>query len=428
MQLKYVQEATPFPGRGIVQHYTSNKGTDVIFHQSKGLVGANCYIWFPVGSRNESPSNEGIAHLVEHLVFQKNSPRIKDCIDTIENLGGELNACTTKEYVCFELNALSSKINKMIPFFWDMVFRPDVLAWDVKKELKVIAEELREDFSDPEVIAGEKIFEKAFKYPLGHGVGGKISKLKELNQKKALAFYHRHFTPGQAAICIVAGGSFKRFKNTIEQKLSSVPAVKKTQRRKSFKGVGKINPFQISLQKEVDGCFLSYIWPGTSFGGKFRLELTLLDHMLCGGLSSYLFEELRTKRGLIYSASSQAHSFTDNGLYEIELFCQKSQKNTVHSLFLKLWKDLIHKDVFTEGDLEKAKNQVIGSWSIELDDIETRNTFLAKGMMFQKEIRNFDDLCGDLMAVSLYDIKKLLKWWGEKPFSTAQILPKAKRS
>ena len=418
------QKMHPFQGRGPVESFTLANSADVLFHRPKGLVGANCFIWFKVGSRNETKEEEGLAHLVEHLIFQKQSQRINDCIRKIESFGADINACTTKEYVCYELSSVSHELDKVLASFLEMVFFPDFENWDVEKELKVIAEELREDLSDPEVVLGEKVFEKSFDYPLGHGVGGRISNLKYLSKEKAIKFYKKYFGLNNATICLVADKPSRLYRSIIEKCLSNANTFLGKSYSFKTRNLAKIEPFKIALKKDVDGCFISYIWPAHPIKGKFHLEFVLLDHMLCSGLGSILFEELRTKHGLIYSVSSQRHCFSDNGLYEIELFCQYTNRKRVKMLFSKLWKKLTDDIYLNEKNLEKAKNQVLGSWNLDLDDIDIRNSYLARGLMFRKKVKGFDELSKELRAINLYDIEKLLKWLGPVPLGVAEILPK----
>ena len=421
----FIGKSEPFSDRGEVSQYQYKNKTDLIFHKPSGLVGANCFIWFKAGSRYEKL--EGLAHLVEHLIFQKESTRIKNCIEKIERHGGELNACTTKEYICFELSILSNNLDKVIESFFEMVFMPDTNSWNVSKELKVIAEELREDGSDPSVDLGERVFEKAFSFPLGHRIGGKISNIKKLDKKKAMFFYQKYLNLAEATICLISNEPEEKYLDLFSSFSKNIVMKKELKVIPKGRKLGSIKSFQILKRREVDGCFLNFLWPGSPITGKYRLHFSLLDTILCSGLGGYLFEELRTKRSLIYGASSGIECFSDNGLYEIELFCSVINKKKVRKIFLEIWKELYHGKVLNDQMLESAKNQVINSWSLELDDIETRNSYLARGVMFRGEIKNFEELCQQLRNIDLYDMNRLLKWLGPVPKARAEIVPKNKK-
>jgi predicted Zn-dependent peptidase len=395
--------------RGPVKRFVFSNGAVFVHHRSPGLKSASLKIWFLAGSREEKKGQEGLAHLFEHMMFRVSRVRGKSMIRELENNGAELNAHTSKEYLCFETRCPLSRLSLNFPLFTSMILAPSFTEHELKEEKKVILQEIREDRDDHDLLAEEMLFSGIYPHDLGHSIIGTFSTVKSLGMKELEKYSGKFLCPPRMVVSLVAdvdAESYAEVLNSLmkdlnmRQQAKPIRPVLGTSTGKTKNVIKKITRFD-----ETALALLSF--PGNQMNGPFRAELVLLDYYLSEGMSSRLFRALREEEGLVYRFGTEINTFTDNGNYEI--FLSSSSAGIEKSIHKTL---TILEEIATNGidgeAIQRVRRALLDSWETAFDDVEDRNEYIGKGELFRGYVPSLKEMAALFEAVTPERIRKLL--------------------
>ncbi len=412
--------------KGIVEKTTYDNGAVFIHHKTPHLNASSLCVWFMVGSRNETQENQGICHLIEHMMFRgKFSSPEKGFVGKLEEAGADVNAFTTKETICFELSALGKRIPDIFENFMELVFSPTFDEAELEKEKKIVVQEIREDNDDHDLVAEEKSFEKSFSFPLGHSIAGTCQTVRSLTVKDLKKFYRKYLIPSRMVVTLVGDMSSLQYKRKLA-KLFEQFGMEKTGtpfRPKLKSRLGNIERFNATLKRgaEVSSVVMSGI--GACFDSDFRADMVLLNNYLSEGMSSLLFRSLREDEGLAYSLSSYPNFFTDNGSLILSVATQKKNVEKVYEKILQSF-ELIHKEGIPDKMLSQLKRQILDSWELSLDDVDEVNAYLSKVELYRGQMIKAKILEGNVERISPTRLKFLAEKILQHGFSSVKVLAK----
>ncbi len=363
-------------------------------------------VWVLTGTRDEDPEEIGISHFVEHLVFKGTKKRnAYQIARSLESLGGELNAYTTREQTTYHCTVLKEDWKIGLEVLSDLVCNMKISKKDFELEKKVVLQEIQMSDDSPEEIIYDYLFEHCYaNHPLGRQILGKSDTLSKMTQKKVYDFYKKFYQGSN--LIVSAAGPLEHDALVIEaqkmfrtRKTFDVPNVRRAPRWKATRKFYDDDSEQVHILLAL---------PATSFHDKYRFEAFIVNSLLGGGMTSKLYQAVREKQGLAYSVFSSLNTQVDCGNITIYAGTDPTKVKKVISIIkdelLKIKKDGIKK-----SDLDLFKTQVRGQLLMGSDDIDNRMTSLGVNEMIFADYRSVEKVIQEVEAVSEKSIKMYLK-------------------
>ena len=415
------------PDGSTVKLTTLPGGLRVITEQVPGVRSFAFGVWVAVGSRDESPAQLGSAHYLEHLLFKGTRRRSAlDISSSIEAVGGDINAFTTKEYTCYHARVLDADADLAIEVICDVVndalIRPD----DVEAERGVILEEIAMTDDDPEDCVHDEFASLVFEGTgLGRPILGTRESIESIGRGSINRFYRSRYLPSHMVVS--AAGSLdharvvaqvrRAFEPYLDPDAQPAPArrpggkasVGKASVGKASGGTRRARASGHGLRvrhRPIEQANLVMGMPGMPRGDERRYAQAVLTTAFGGGMSSRLFQEVREKRGLAYSVYAYAQGFADTGLFAMYAGCAPSKVATVIEVCREQLADLIVRGL-TSDELERGKGQVRGATVLGQEDTGARMTRIARSQLHDEPLLSIGGLLAKVDAVSMSDVRAL---------------------
>jgi predicted Zn-dependent peptidase len=393
--------------KGPIRRSLFSNGAVTLFHQFKGMNSAVVNLYFLAGSIFESEKEHGIAHVIEHMLFKEKEHGT--LLRELEQKGASVNAYTYKEYVCFEMECLGSRLNDFLPLFFKLFFNPVFNEKDLKVEKRVVIQEIKEDKDDHETEGLEILFNKHFPRPLGHPIAGAIKNVSSFTCNDLNKFYNKYFTADRMILSVVSGKTCNQLENILLKSMPTRMAKKKNPfRLNPKKRYGKINHFDSYLKRKMENCVVYYGIDGLSIEHDDYYTLMLLDDLLFEGLTSKFFLLLREKLGIVYGLGSSINSFLNTGNY---LMVFNTQKKYLNKLDTNI-KDTIEyysQNPFTEEEINFSKARILDAVEMGFDNMEGRSEFIALEELYGTRDYSTESLKKKMANIDSKSIIVLLK-------------------
>lgn len=342
--------------------HTFPNGIRLVHKPSKGEV-FHCGLMINAGSRDESLSEFGVAHLIEHTIFKGTKKRkAYHILSRLENIGGELNAYTSKEETCIYASILPIYLERAIELFADVIQNSVFPIHEIEKEKEVIIDELNSYLDNPLEQIHDEIEDLVFEgHPLGRNILGTEHSLKKLNRSKIIGFKNRNYTTDEMVVCTLGNINFDSVVKIINRYFGQIPETKRVHLRRDFK---KYIPKNVS--KELNLHQAHCVIANQAYGRNHPLkaELILLNNILGGpGLNSRLNMGIREKYGFCYNIESNYNQFAETGIFTVYMGTEFASMEKTQLLVLKELKKLRDQKLGTL-QLHFAKKQIIGQLAI----------------------------------------------------------------
>ena len=359
-------------------------------------------IWVGTGSRFESASENGAAHFIEHMLFKGTATRTAaELAEQMDQIGGQINAFTTKDCTCFYGKVLDTHLYQAIDVLCDMFFNSRFDDSDVNNERGVILEEIGMYEDTPEDRVVEQLFTSVYRgSSLARPILGKKSTLEKMTGQTLRNFMERRYRAKDIVVAI--SGSFSDADvDLLIEKFSGIP--------KSKKGrlpAAKYSTGLITKRKKIEQNHLCLAFPSVSCLDPDRYAMQLLNNIFGGGMSCRLFQELREKRGLCYSVGSFLATHDDIGLYCIALaLSADSEAEALRAVADEVMK--IKSSGVTLPELERAREQVKANILMGLESTNTRMNRMARSELVYGRVPDTEETIASYDAVTSEDILRL---------------------
>lgn len=356
-----------------------------------------------IGSVNENSKQVGISHFLEHMAFKGTEKRTALEISyEIESVGGFINAFTSKEMTAFHVKVLKDNVNLAVDIISDIVQNSTFDKIEFEKERGVIIQEIRQLNDAPDDLVFDMFQSKCFEgEKLGTQILGSEKDILSYSPDDLDSYMKSKYTTDK--MIFVASGNIehKSLKNLVEKytpKLHSfnVPSVETQVYKGGF----------IFKQKKLEQTHLIYGLKGLSHTDDNKFALSVLTTILGGGMSSRLFQEVREKRGLVYSIFAFNSNYKDTGTFGIYAACEdKKAKEVIDIIRFECGK--IAEDI-SEEELQKAKTQLKASLLMGLESSSTRMERLANQILLHKKISTPAETTQKIENIQLDSVKNLI--------------------
>jgi predicted Zn-dependent peptidase len=384
-------------------------GLRVVTENVPGVRSAAFGIWVGVGSRDETPAQAGAAHYLEHLLF-KGTPRrsAMDISASIDAVGGEMNAFTSKEYTCFYARVLDADLPLAVDVISDLVTSALLRSFDVDAERDVILEEIAMRDDDPGDLVHEEFADAMYgPTPLGRPILGTVETIESITPRAIRAFYRKRYQPQNMVVAAAGNVDHATVVRLVRRAFDSagmvggdeLPALHRTGAFRT-RGAGDIRV----LTKTTEQANVVLGVPGLARDDDRRFALGVLNAALGGGMSSRLFQEIREKRGLAYSVFSFASHYADTGMFGVYAGCMPKKVDEV----LEIARDELVK-VAEHGlgleELDRGKGQVRGGLVLGLEDTGSRMSRIGKAELLAGDLWSTADVLAAIDAVTVDDVR-----------------------
>ncbi len=378
-----------------------------------GLESVTVTVWVKTGSRNEDGKVGGISHFLEHMVFKgsKKRPSAKAISETVDAIGGEFNAGTSKDWTNFYIKTRVGNIETAMDVLSDMVLDPILDATEIEREKGTIIQEIAM-YEDTPMMHIPDVFEEVIfeGNPLGWDTAGTAKTVKTIKRSDFLAYRDIHYHPEQMMVSVVGGIDEKKSLSLVEKYFSSLKPFKGN----VFKGqefVSKQTKPQFKLQtkkSEQVHLILGFMSEGRGYSGRFAQSV--LATILGGGMSSRMFTEVRERRGLAYSIQTGMSRYQEVGYLSTYAGVDVAKADQAIAVILEQYQKLADgKLPVSLTELKKAKEFLKGHLALALEDTKDVTHFFADQALFTKDILTPEEVYKKVDKVSVEDVLKEAK-------------------
>ena len=370
--------------------HTFNNGIRIIHHQVASRI-AHCGLFINTGSRDEKPSEHGMAHFIEHLIFKgTNKRKAHHIINRLETVGGEINAYTSKEETCIYSCFLKGDFERSLELISDMVFHSVFPEKELLREKEVIIDEITSYRDNPSEQIFDDFEELVFKgNPIGRNILGTPLNLKRFTREDVLGFMIRNYHTDQMVFSSVANIDFRKVLKLTGRYLESIPA---NFSAGSPKPVPAYQPASVSVRKRTHQthCIIG----NTAFNlhDKRRMAMVLLNNILGGpGMSARLNLALRERSGYAYNVESHFTAYSNTGIFSVYFGTDKERLSKCRQLVYREF-EILRTSSLSPLQLKKAKRQLTGQLTISWENLESLMLAMGKSYMLFNRVDTMDEV------------------------------------
>lgn len=363
----------------IINSHILDNGMRVVHLHNKSTI-SHCGVIIDVGSRDETDEQQGIIHLIEHMLFKGTKKRRStQIINRLEDVGGELNAFTSKEETMIYASFLNKYSKRVVELLGDLVQHSTFPQAEIEKEIEVIKDEIQSYKDLPSELIFDDFEELIYENnSMSHSVLGQSKTLEHLHSDDLKAFYSQYYQPNNMLLFYVGDIKFEKLINWCNRYFYTSQNIEITKRRIIPNGA-------IPQHKEMNrDTYQIHNLTGKRAYNLYhdrRLALYMLNNILGGpGMNSLLNLSLRERHGLVYSVESTVQNYTDSGWWGVYYAtypenykkCERLIKNEI---------DKLQNKKLSASKLEKYKNQLIGQIALSNENKENLALSLAKSYL-----------------------------------------------
>ena len=363
--------------------------------------------WIGSGSRDEAAEVNGISHFVEHMVFKGTTTRSAQQIAReVDTIGGNLDAFTGKEMVCFNIKVLDENVPPALEVLADLVLHPTFTPDELTREQGVILEEIKMDEDNPDYLVNEVWTQNFWKGDaLGRPILGTAKTVSNFNQQVVFDFYAGRFTPRNMVFSAAGNLEHDAFVAQVEKEFDSLAVNGEAAALKM--DAPKATPhITLKRKKALEQVQFCLGVPAPPVNDPRRYGVYLLNTMLGGGMSSRLFQTIREDQGLAYAIYSEMNPFRDTGSLCVYAGTSVDKTRKVLQLTLQELRRLKEETV-SDVELKRAKDQVKSNMVIGLESSGSRMANLARQQMYFGRFFGIDEMMEEIEAVTTADVQEL---------------------
>ena len=387
------------------QTYTLSNGLKIIHKPDQSAV-TYCGLVINTGSRDEAENEQGMAHFIEHMLFKGTEKRRSGhIINRLENVGGELNAYTSKEETVVYATVLNEYFERAMELVSDIVLHSNFPQKEIDKEVVIILDEIQSYNDSPSELIFDDFEELLFdNHPIGHNILGKSELLEKYSTDDAFRFVHKQYRPEEMVFFTLGDIDFKQLVRWADKYLHTEITEPAHAKRLS---PTLYNPINRVINKNTHQ--VHFMLGNRSFDlyHPDRMGMYLLNNILGGpGMNSLLNLSLREKHGLVYNVESSYQPFTDTGMWSVYFGCDSENatrcEQLVHNELQKLREQLL-----SENALKKYKLQLVGQMAISVEHKENLALSLGKSFLRYGKIDSIEEVKQKIEAVTAEQLQRI---------------------
>lgn len=390
-----------------IEMTTLENGVRVITEAMPHVRSVSVGIWIGTGSRRETAEQNGISHFIEHMLFKGTTKRsAEDIARSVDSIGGNLDAFTAKELVCFNTKVLDEHLSLAFDVLADLVLHPLFRDEDIDKEKGVILEEIKMEADSPDYLVHE-IFSSNFwkDHPLGKPILGTRETVKRFDRQVIERYYRGVYAPSNLVVTAAGNLTHTRVVDLVREHFESLqpnspaPAenVPNTHARIALRN-----------KKSLEQVHLCLGVPSYPLPHQERFACYVLNTLLGGGMSSRLFQNIRERQGLAYAVFSELNPYRDTGCLSIYAGTSLESARKVVESIMKEFQQLKAERISVE-ELRRAKDHLKGSLMLSLESTSSRMSNLARQELYFGRFFSLDEVVESIELVSADDVQRVAR-------------------
>ena len=359
-------------------------------------------IWVNTGSAYEKANQNGISHFIEHMVFKGTKKRDALAIsEDIENVGGQTNAYTSREFTAFYAKMLKSDAELAIDVIADFIEAPTFDEAEMTKEKEVVVQEIKQGIDTPDDAIFDYFQQKAFDgLPLGRTILGPAETIRGFKRQDLKDYMQTHYAPSNMVVVAVGNIDHEHFVKLVEERLSN----------RGNKPLFDIEPQAYSggfyaENRDIEQAHVLLGFKGIEYKNLMYYPVSVFSTIFGGGMSSRLFQEIREKRGLVYTVYSFTNSHTLGGLFGIYAGTTADELNQLMPVVVDEIKKAVY-DKVSDKELNRAKTQLKASMLMALESSSSTAEVMARQFLIHGRVIPTDEIVAHIDEVTKDDIQK----------------------
>ena len=390
----------------MIEKKVTDNGITVIFDSIDNISTCSLGVFVRTGSKDELPDEDGISHVLEHMMFKGTEKRnYFEISEEVDYLGASINAHTSKEETVYYINSLSEYINKSSDILFDIVTNSLFSEKELEKEKDVIIEEIKMYEDMPDDLVFELNYRDAIKGNLGKNIIGTEESVKSFTSTKINQYYSERYTKDN--IVIVISGKFDKqeiidniekyfgkLKDNAIQKYATIPF--------------EFNVGNSKHEKDIKQVNICITHKGLSYMDEKRFYFDIVSNIMGGSMSSRLFQEIREEQGLAYSVYTYSQAYKEGGVVSTYIGTSKESYEKAVEITLKEFTKLRENGILTK-ELDKAKNKFLSKIAFSMENPRSRMSILGNYYLRNKVIFEVEEVKKEIMSLEENVINQFLK-------------------
>jgi len=381
-----------------------DNGFTVITERMDHVRSASVGIWVRSGSRHEAAALNGISHFIEHTLFKGTRNRTsREIAVESDAIGGHVDAFTSREVASYYVKVLDEHLPRAFDLLADLITAPLFAQEELDRERNVVTEEIKMVEDTPDDLVHE-VFVANFwpDHPLGRSILGTVDTLATFNQEKVADYFSAVYAPRNLVVAGAGNIEHEQFVEMVSRHLGNVK-----DRPVNLSAAAPSHATRrIVLDKDLEQAHLVLGTRCPSMTSEDRYSVHVLNVILGGGMSSRLFQTIREDRGLAYAVYSGVNAYTDAGYLSVYAATSPEQVNDVIRLSVAEF-DKIKTEAVTDGELQRAKDQLKVSIMLSLESTSARMSNLARQEIFFGRQSTLDEILERINRVTSDDVQRM---------------------
>jgi predicted Zn-dependent peptidase len=389
-----------------IRRTTLPNGMMVLTERMPHVRSVSLGVWIGTGSRDEQAEENGLSHFVEHMVFKGTTTRsARDIARETDAIGGNLDAFTGKETVCFNIKVLDTNVPAAMNILADLVLNPTFTPDDIAREQSVVLEEIKMDEDNPDYLIHEIHTANFWKNdPLARSILGTAKTVSSFDEAAVRRFHSERFAPSNMVFSAAGHLEHEEMIAEVTRYFGALAATSNTPAR--FPEPAATPHITLRNKKSLEQVQICLGVPAPRVDHPDRYALYLLSSILGGGMSSRLFQSVREEAGLAYSIYSELSPFRDTGALSIYAGTSIEKTQEMLRLILEEFRRIKAEPV-SDDELQRAKNQSKGNIVLGLESSSSRMSNLARQQMYYGRFNTVDEIISEVDRVTADDVQRL---------------------
>lgn len=382
---------------------TLPNGIRVITSSRPEIETVSLGIWVNTGAAFEKPQLNGISHFLEHMVFKGTKNRNAfEISDQFEDVGGQSNAYTAREFTAFYAKMLKADTELAIDILADLITNPTFPVDELVKEREVVVQEIKQGIDTPDDIIFDFVQEQAFpNQALGRTILGPAEKVRSFGQDELQGYLKSNYSGENMVVCAVGNIEHNKFVKMVKERLGGFQAKAPFEKEKQM----YIGGFK-SEKRDIEQAHAVLAFSGVKYECETYYPCLIFSTIFGGGMSSRLFREIREKRGLVYSVYSFSNSHTQSGLFGIYAGTTNKELQELMPVIGTEIKKICN-DLVSPQELCRAKAQLKASMLMALESSSTTAEILARQMLLYNRIIPIEEMVERIEKVTAEDVRDM---------------------
>jgi predicted Zn-dependent peptidase len=393
------------PQPAIVRDVLPN-GLRLLTEQMSHVRSVSIGVWLARGSRHEPQEQSGIAHFVEHMLFKGTGTRTaEDIAQTIDSIGGQMDAFTAKEYASYYIKVLDEHLPLAVEVLSDIVMNPAFSPEDIEREKKVVLEEIKMVEDTPDDLVHELFTEHFWEnHPLGRPILGTKDTVESLTEPGLRRYFTDAYSAPNLIVAAVGNVEHDKVRELVMRAFEGVPVI-----AEAISGTPpRVVPRTIIRNKELEQTHVCLGTTGYPQDHEDRYSSYVLNTVLGGSMSSRLFQNVREKRGLAYAVFSGLSAYRDAGSITIYAGCANTAVEELIDVVIAELRRL-KDEPLPASELQRAKDHLKGSLMLNLESTSSRMSHLARQEIYFDRQFGLDETLEGVERVTLDDVQRVAR-------------------